>query len=278
MTSSRLIESLPLYGLRLHFHGGGAVRGFAGAAWRGLLGQALTRSVCSYAAAPVCVSCPRLNACAYPRLFKSPDEERLPPFWLHRWRRKAPDWQLEVRWLGEEQNFALGGWLHALAQQDDTQHIGGQPVRLLSAHDPRKGKKLWSADKGWQALPVALPLSLQAEPPAACRVRSLSPLISKHQRDLLYGALHTRLQRLIVHYGNAEVLPRPRDPWQARVLEQRTVSAPLAKRVLQGNKWLIEIDQIDPEAWLQLQAGQEFHAGGQAGMGCGLYRIESITP
>lgn len=270
MTNSSNFHGLEAFGLDLHFVATGRGSGFSGAAWRGLMGQALFRTVCSFPA-PACATCPALGACAYPNLFKPLSEAALPPFWLHGWQRGRAGWTIGVRWLGAGNVFAVGEWLAALASGNADQLFGGSPARLEHATSPTTGV-LWRRGTGWLAMPVALALT-DGAPPPACRVRFIAPLVSKHVGDPLSGALHTRLQRLVQQHGDGTDLPRPTPPWHCRVLTQRTLRIPLARRMLAGTEWDLELRDIDADAWRMLCAGRELHAGGQAGIGCGQYDI-----
>ena len=265
-------HGLKAFGLRLQFSAVGCGSGFAGAAWRGLLGQALSGAVCTYPA-PACASCPSLGSCAYPNLFKPVDDTALPPFWLHDWRRGHDEWTVDIRWLGAGSGFAIGEWLAALSGGGAGLSFGGEPVRLKRAVAPVTGRRAWSPREGWMAVPAALALVDGTMPPPACRVRFVTPLVSKHAGDPLFGALHTRLQRLVQQHGDGADLPRPAAPWRSRVLTQKDMRIPLARRLLAGTQWDLELSGIDDDAWTMLRAGVELHAGGQTGMGCGHYEI-----
>ncbi len=269
MTTTRDFCGLDVFGLTLHFAATGHGNGFAGGAWRGLLGQALFSSVCPFPA-PACATCPALGACAYPKLFKPLPDAALPPFWLHGWQRGRAGWRVGVRWLGRHNAFAVGEWLAALASAEVA--FAGAPARLQHASLPATSGDAWRAAAGWLAIPAALALA-DGPPPRACRVRCVSPLVSKHVGDPLFGALHTRLQRLVQQHGDGAVLARPAAPWRCRVLAQKAVRIPLARRLLTGSEWDLELSAIDADAWPLLCAGVELHAGGQAGMGCGQYEI-----
>jgi hypothetical protein len=270
MTITSRWHGLDLFGLELRFSPAGRGSGFAGAAWRGLMGQSLFRAACSYPA-PACGNCPAAGSCAYPGLFKPLAEAALPPFWLHGWQHRQDGWRVQVRWLGDRR-FALGEWLAGLGNGNPDQIYDGVPVRLECAATVGTGKAAWRRDAGWLAPPAALPLTPPA-PQEVCRVRFVTPLVSKHSGDPLFGALHTRLQRLVRQHGDGTVLPRPDSPWHCRVIAQKTRHVPLARRALSGTEWDLELSQIAPAAWESLWAGAELHAGGQTGMGCGCYEI-----
>lgn len=275
MTRRSEFYGLETFGLRLRFAAAGRGSGFAGAAWRGLMGQALFRSVCSFPA-PACATCPALGACAYPKMFKSLHDAALPPFWLHGCQRGRAGWTVGVRWLGAQNAFAIGEWLAALASTEADLSFGGAPALLEGASATATTDAIWRRGTGWLTMPVALALT-DDMPPPACRVRFVSPLVSKHVGDPLFGALHTRLQRLVQQHGDGGELPRPALPWRCRVLAQKAIRIPLARRMLAGAEWDLELSEIDADAWLLLRAGVELHAGGQAGMGCGQYHILPIA-
>lgn len=251
-------HGLELFGQELRFDAPGQGPGFPGAAWRGLLGQALFDSVCPHPA-PVCASCPSAGGCPYPSLFKPLADAALTPFWLHGWQRRGRLWRVEIRWLGRDRHFAVGEWLAALARDDLNMTFGGAPVKLSppSATSPIERR----------------PLVAQAPPTRRCRVRFLTPLVSKHHGDPLFGALRTRIQRLVQQHGDGTTLSNPKRPWQCRVLGERARRIPLARRVLTGTLWELELQDIDPDAWALLCAGVELHAGGQTGLGCGHYEL-----
>lgn len=272
MTDHHVFRGLSGFGLNLHFDTEGRGSGFPGAAWRGLLGQALFRAVCAYPA-PACATCPNAAACVYPRLFKPLVDDALPPVWLHGWQRGRASWTLGLRWLGADNGFAVGEWLAALAIENVGLSFGGVPVRLVHATATGTARQAWDRDKGWLLQPAALLLSADAPPPAAIRVHFTTPLVSKHAGDPLYGALHTRLQRLVQQHGDGSDLPRLATPWQCRVLAQKDKRIPLSRRLLAGTEWDLELTRIDQAAWPLLLAGAELHAGGQTGMGCGQYEI-----
>lgn len=272
MTRRSEFFGLDGFGLSLHFAAIGRGSGFAGSAWRGLMGQALFRTVCSLPA-PACSGCPALGACAYPMVFKPLLETALPPFWLHGWRRGREGWTVGVRWLGAQNTFAVGEWLAALADGADDMRFGGSPARLEYATIPESGTAVWRSGRGWLGTLAGLVLNDGSPPPATCRVRFVSPLVSKHTGEPLFGALHTRLQRLVRQHGDGSDLPRPAQPWRCGVREHKVIRIPLARRLLAGTEWDLELRQIDADAWRMLCAGSELHAGGQTGIGCGQYEI-----
>ena len=263
-------HGLEVFGLDLHFASAARGGGYAGAAWRGLLGHALSRAVCTHPA-PVCAACPSAGACAYPALFKPTDAAALPPFWLHGWQRGRGRWRLGIRWLGP-QHYAVGEWLNALGDEDPERRFDGAPVLLERATHANGDAVAWRAGSGLSA-PAPLPLLRSETPPAACRISFLTPLVSRHGGDPLHGALHTRLQRLVRQHGDGSDLERPERPWECRVLGQKVRRIPLARRMLAGTEWELELTHIDPAAWQLLNVGSELHAGGQTGLGCGHFLI-----
>ncbi|WP_291997277.1 hypothetical protein [Candidatus Accumulibacter sp. ACC012] len=272
MTNGSRFCGLKVFGLDLHFTASGRGSGFAGAAWRGLMGQALFGAVCSFPE-PACATCPALAACAYPKLFKPLADTALPPFWLHGWQRGHAGWSVGIRWLGAGSGFAVGEWLAALSAGGTNLSFDGAPAQLEHATAPATARRAWRRGEGWVSMPVALELTNGQPPSSACRVRFVSPLVSKHVGDPLYGALHTRLQRLVQQYGDGAELPRLAQPWRCEVLAQKAKRIPLARRMLTGTEWELELNEVHPDAWPMLRAGIELHAGGQTGMGCGQYEI-----
>ena len=264
---------LSIYGLELHFNGGGQVRGFTGSAWRGLMGGVLQHAVCSYPS-PVCATCPSASTCVYPNLFKPTVDAMLPPFWLHGWHRVSKGWKVGIRWISRKHDFAVGEWLGALARAGNEFSIGDQPVRLDHAVSVITGQVLWCHKQGWHTTPEPLPLLGPYPKSKACYVRCLTPLVSKHAGNPLFGALHTRVQRLVLQHGDGGTLPRPSEPWQCRAVVHREQRLALSKRLLTGSLWLLELSEINADAWALLCAGLELHAGGQASMGCGQYEIK----
>lgn len=270
MTGTLAWHGLEVFGLDLHFSSGGPGNGFAGAAWRGLLGHALCRAVCIFSS-PACASCPSAGSCAYPALFKPVDDATLPPFWLHGWQRNGGGWHLGIRWLGQRHHI-VGEWLAALSKDSQECLFDGRPVRLELAMHPGSDIVAWRPDSG-VLREQPLPLASHDPPPQTCRVRCITPLVSKHTGDPLYGALHTRLQRLVRQHGDGSELKRLDSPWDCKVIEQKPRRIPLARRMLSGTTWELELTAIDPTAWQMLVAGSELHAGGQTGLGCGHFVI-----
>ena len=267
-------SGLQAWGLTLLFDAPGQGNGYAGTAWRGLLGQALSARVC-IRSAPACQNCPILAGCAYPTLFKPLDEKALPPFWLHGWHRPAHAahrWHVGLRWLGEHV-AEMAEWLDALAAHSGNLEFGGQPVRLIEAYDAATNKPVWQSGKGFSGRLQALPLVSDDLPPETCRVVFRSPLVSKHAGDPLFGSLQTRLQRLINLHGAKTELSRPERPWISSIVSEKHRDIPLPHRHLRGVEWQLELTEITHEAWAMLQAGRELHAGGQTSMGCGHFDI-----
>jgi hypothetical protein len=265
-------HGLEAFGLCLKFSAPGRGSGFVGAAWRGLMGQALFRQVCRFPE-PICSTCPAVSSCAYPNVFKPLNAAALPPFWLHGWQRGRAGWTVGVRWLGADHGLTVGEWLAALADEEANLSLGGQSARIDHAIALDTGKVLWRRNKGWMALPTALTLTESTPPPSACRLRFITPQVSKHTGDPLFGALHTRLQRLVQQFGDGTDLPRPAAPWRCQVVAQKERRIPLARRLLSGTEWELILTEIDADAWRLLRAGIELHAGGQTSMGCGQYEI-----
>jgi hypothetical protein len=263
---------LSIYGLQLHFRGGGPINGFAGAAWRGLMGGVLHSAVCSYPS-PVCAPCPSLGTCVYPTLFKPTVEAMLPPFWLHGWQRVTNGWVVGIRWIGRNRDYAVGEWLGALAHASNGFSIGSKSVQLDHAVSAVTGQLLWCRQQGWSAAPESMPWAKPYPASQSCRVKFFTPMVSKHAGNPLFGALQTRVQRLVLQHGDGGQLPRPERPWNCRVVEHHVHRVALSKRFLSGSLWCLDLSDIDADAWNLLSAGLELHAGGQTGLGCGHYDI-----
>jgi hypothetical protein len=183
-----------------------------------------------------------------------------------------------IRWLGRQQEYAIGEWLGALASNRHGCLLGSLPVRLDHASCAATGQPSWSCQKGWQVSPQSLRLLPKFNAPAQCRVRSLTPLVSKHEGDPFLGALHTRLQRLIQQHGDGQKLPQPTQPWHCLVENLQELRMNLSKRFLVGRLLSMVFSDMDADAWRMLNAGLELHAGGQTSMGCGQYDIEPFLP
>lgn len=268
------VFGLDLFGLNLHFNGGGQGNGFVGSAWRGLMGQALHLGVC-HLPSPLCTRCPKAAVCVYPNLFKPCDGKRLPPFWLHGWQRHRRGWTVGIRWIGTAQHYGIGQWLHALSQPSKLMMLGGQSLRLERVTS-LSGSSLWDSTRGWRTLPEAIKLCSQAPSPDRCVIRFLTPLVSKHDGDLLFAPLRTRAQRLINQYGDGRPLAYTATPWTTQVMDCKKQHIPLARRTLTGVLPVLELSALEPGAWDLLLAGSEWHAGGQTALGCGHYQIEAM--
>ena len=277
MTSTDSFYGMVAFGMQLHFDASGRVNGFTGAAWRGLVGQVLHQAVCGHPT-PVCTTCPGVSACVYANLFKPLLDSALQPFWLHGWSRQPSGWSVGIRWLGNHNEYAIGEWLGALASNNHGCLLGGLPARLDHARCAATNQLSWSCQKGWQVSPQALRLLPQRNAPSQCRVRCQTPLVSKHDGDPLFGALHTRLQRLIQQHGDGQKLPRPLQPWHCHVEMQQEQRMNLSKRFMVGRLMTMVLSDMDEDAWSMLNAGLELHAGGQTSMGCGQYVIEPFLP
>jgi len=257
-----------VYGLQLELPRPADER-FYGYPLRGLLGRALFDTVCLYADRrndKACSSCHLRHHCAYPKVFKPVETDRLPPYWVHGW--EAVGQRLRYDWYVLEAALPyLDAWLHGL-QRHWRQNQGGE----LAVWDSLTGRPLIAGRT--LLLDALMPLS----PPAvgaACQLQTLSPLISKHRGDPLYGPLRTRLQRLIQLYGDASRLDIEPQPWSCVTRLEKPVNISMTRRILQGYHYQFELSQITESARELLQWGVCLHAGGHATVGCGAYRTEA---
>lgn len=260
-------HGLKIYGLQFdipipgHHH-------FWGFHLRGILGRALFDTVCLYAGRRddrACPSCPLNTRCAYPAVFKPVDDNRLPPYWLHV--ERASENTLRYTWyILEPVRQHLEAWLSGLhrhwrrTQQTDLtlwDRVSGECV--LNQHGMTVN-----------ALKAIAPPELET---TDYRLITLSPLISKHQGDPLYGSLRTRLQRLIQLYGDDNRLLIEPQPWHCERVATETVNIKLSHRVLKGHHYQLNLSQISVAARELLQWGQCLHAGGHTTVACGAYRL-----
>jgi hypothetical protein len=108
-------------------------------------------------------------------------------------------------------------------------------------------------------------------------VEWLTPLVSKHQHeDPLWGALRTRLQRLVNAYGDGKlVAPPDTAPWRvvaARLQPQTVLQGLDSRRVIHGLRGELELAELSPLGAQLLAAGSYLHAGGEASLGFGRFR------
>lgn len=263
-------HGLAVFGVRLSWDQGPRWPAFPGNTLRGLLGQALFDNVCLFSAAPPhCADCPLNTACAYPEVFKPLQSDRLPPYWLHDWQFSAGR-QSCVLHLLQPALQHLEAWLDGINRHLAKAYRG----RLAEAVDTASASPLWQGGAMRPVRPTPLPFpQITAE---ALAWHTQTPLVSKHQGDPIYGALRTRLQRLVNAYGDGEVLPREETPWQARVITRRPFDIRLERRVITGAHLHMELRGITPASQALLGAGALLHAGGETSLGCGRYQMANI--
>ncbi len=261
-------HGLRVYGLQLECPIPSGER-FYGHHLRGVLGRALFDTVCLYARQgghdTACAGCTLQTRCAYPQAFKPVAADRLPPYWLHGWH--IVEDRLQYHWFMLEAALPhLEAWLYGLQRhwqqhQDGTLRVGnvGHDVPVFAGRTLR--------------LDALTPISPPAIPSATCHLHTITPLISKHGGDPLYGPLRTRLQRLIQLYGDGTLLPIEQQPWVCSTVTQQPVTLNLPGRVWRGHHYRLHLSHITESARSLLQWGQYLHAGGHATAGCGAFRL-----
>lgn len=261
-------HGLRVYGLQLELPAPHRTA-FLGHHLRGLLGRVLFDTVCLYAGQKddrACGQCPLRERCAYPLAFKPLEPDRLAPYWLHRWHRRGAN--VRFTWHVLEQAIPhLEAWLFGL--QRHLSHQGS-----LAIVDAATGAPVSS--HGVIRLDALHALSPPETSSRSCRFQALSPLASKHQGDPLHGALRTRLQRLIQHYGDGSRLAIEEQPWECETESELAVDIVLERRVLRGQLYRLNLQRITEPAWEMLRWGQCLHAGGHTSVGCGAYALETM--
>ena len=270
---------------------------FIGSAWRGMFGNILSKAVCNYNA-PVCFNCPSAGSCSYPTLFKPLNNKLLSPFWLHRFythnnnNSNSCDYDVEVCWIGQH-SYEISYWLEALAKfthkepyhlsisknyNSDRIYFKNANNKVDNQKDNNKYLLSWDYHKKWVRLPEIINLTNilnKKNYKPECKIKFITPLVSKHSDDIFTGALITRLQRLILQFGDKQLLPRE-DFWKiAEIIEHKQYKIKLSKRTLIANDVVLSLKEITHLGWEILQMGQILHAGGQTIMGCGAYKIIS---
>lgn len=126
--------------------------------------------------------------------------------------------------------------------------------------------------------------SLQPRLPDGKRltVEWLTPVVTKRQdEDPLWGALRSRLQRLVNAYGDGKpVAPPGAAPWRvvaARLQPQTVVQGLDSRRVIHGLRGELELADLTPLGAQLLAAGSYLHAGGEVTLGFGRYRWRRET-
>lgn len=254
------------------------LRGYYGGWLRGVLGHALFRGNCVYPE-PRCAECALRGGCPYPQVFKphllpGPDD-RLPPYLLHHWNPLPTGLRFSLLLLNPALGYAEN-WLRQLDRFLPDLEIGGQcGARLSEVRDLASSQVAFRAG---QFVPGARLDPLQPPLPAGERltVRLLTPLVSKHQHaDPLWGALRTRLQRLVNAYGDGRpVVPPETAPWRlvaARLQPHTVVQGLDSRRGIRGVRGELELADLTPAGARLLAAGSILHAGGEATLGFGRY-------
>ncbi|MDD5037019.1 MAG: hypothetical protein PHE55_20015 [Methylococcaceae bacterium] len=245
---------------------------FLGHHLRGLLGRALFETVCLYAGQKddrACAQCPLQARCAYPLVFKPVEPDRLAPYWLHYWQLRGP--YVRCTWhVLEQAHTHLEAWLFGL--QRHWPHLRQEPLTIL---DVATGAPVLSDGViRLDALHALAPPEMSSQ---SYRLQTLTPLVSKHRGDPLYGALRTRLQRLIQHYGDGARLIIEEQPWKCEMESELAVDVVLDRRALQGHLYRMNLRGISEPARELLQWGRCLHAGGHTSVGCGAYTLETIS-
>lgn len=277
-------HGLRVYGLDCTLHSPQPLnlRGYYGGMLRGVLGHTLFRGNCVYPE-PRCAECALQSGCPYPQVFKPhllPDaDDRLPPYLVHRWQPLPTGIRFSLLLLNPALGFAEN-WLRQINRFLPELEIGGQRgVRLHEVRDLASDQPVFRAGRfllGAQLNPLqpALPKD------EALTVHLLTPLVSKHQHtDPLWGALRTRLQRLVNAYGDGQPLaPLEAAPWRitaARLHLQAIVQGLDSRRRVHGLRGELELADLTPLGATLLAAGSYLHAGGEATLGFGRYRWQA---
>lgn len=258
------------------------LRGYYGGWLRGVLGHALFRGNCVYPK-PRCAECALCGGCPYPQVFKphllpGPDD-RLPPYLLHHWNPLPAGLRFSLLLLNPALGYAEN-WLRQLDRCLPDLEIGGQRgARLSEVRDLTSSQVVFHTG---HFVPGTRLNPLQPLLPAGERlvVHLLTPLVSKHQHaDPLWGALRTRLQRLVNAYGDGQpVVPPETAPWRlvaARLQPHTVVQGLDSRRGIRGVRGALELADLTPLGAQLLAAGCFLHAGGEATLGFGRYAWES---
>lgn len=274
-------HGLRIYGLDCALHSPRPLilHGYSGGVLRGVLGHALFRGNCVYPE-PRCAECALRGGCPYPQVFKPhllPDQnDRLPPYLLHRWQPLPQGVLFSLLLLNPALGFAEN-WLRQMDRFLPDFDVGGQHgVRLQEVRDLASGLVIFRAGR---FVPGARLNPLQPALPTGAQltVQWLTPLVSKHQHDdPLFGALRTRLQRLVNAYGDGEPVTPPDapPPWRlmaTRLQPQTIVQGLDSRRRITGLGGELELTELTPLGAQWLAAGSLLHAGGEATLGFGRY-------
>lgn len=299
---------------------------YLGSAWRGAFGHALRRSVC-VTRLPACDPCTLLRSCPYPFLFESrtpPDATKLTryprtpgPFVLepadrHFDTRSGP-LNLGVTLFGSANNH-LPYFVHAL-DRAGRHGLTAKRVELAMVDVQAESQGRHAGDDigdaterdGWTTIfepggplsPVPARPPVVPAPPAAVRIRLLSPLRIKRHGHLVgvegfdfrafMGGLLRRISLLTYFFGDtpletdfagllgrAESIPAlGRDlHWREWTRYSSRQNAKLQMGGLVGSFELARpaLDPLWPILWL----GQWTHAGKGGSMGLGRYVIEPL--
>ncbi len=284
----RLTEfhGLRIYGLDCTLHSPQPLtrRGFYGGWLRGVLGHALFRGNCVYPE-PRCPECALRGGCPYPQVFKphllpGPDDQ-LPPYLLHNWGSTPAGIRFSLLLLNPALGFAEN-WLRQMDRFLPELEIGGQlGARLGDVRDLASGQVVFRSGR---FVPGARLTPLQPPLPNGERltVEWLTPLVTKRQdEDPLWGALRTRLQRLVNVYGDGKpVAPPATTPWRltaARLQPQTVLQGLDSRRVIHGLRGELELADLTPLGAQLLATGSYLHAGGEVTLGFGRYRWRRDT-
>ena len=277
-------HGLRFYGLDCTLHSPQplSLRGYYGGLLRGILGHALFRGNCVYPE-PHCVECALRSGCPYPQVFKPhllPDaDDRLPPYLLHHWKPLPTGLRFSLLLINPALAYAEN-WLRQLDRFLPELDFGDQKgIQLHEVRDLASGQRVFHESRfvpGAQLNP--LQPALPDDKPIT--VQLLTPLVSKHQHpDPLWGALRTRLQRLVNAYGDGQPLAPPGTaPWRvvAARLRPQTITQGLdSRRRIHGLCGELELAELTPLGAQWLAAGSLLHAGGEATLGFGRYRWQA---
>lgn len=250
-----------------------------------LLGQALFRGVCIYSQAQ-CPECALRGQCAYPQVFNPhllPNPQHLPSSWiLHDWqitsnRQKC---QFSLILLAHAVRYAET-WIIHLAQYIKELEIEDSGTGWLEQVRDLATKKVLFASGYFIPRATLSPIHFAPITGNNIFVQFLTPFVSQnnHQETFL-SSLHTRLQKLINHYGNGKYLPLKTNLWHVNQIHLHdTVSPPGIENPcpIHGQLGTIEVTQVTPEGAKWLAVGQYLHVGKNTNLGYGHFLTKEIN-
>ncbi len=308
------VPRLPLARYRLLFEleSPELFRGFAGSAWRGVLGHALKRLVC-VTRERKCSECLLYRSCVYTYIFETPPDVH--PGKLTRYPAVPHPFVLSVPWkmpagttrytlgltlFGRAARY-LAYMIHAL-RSAAAGSLRGQPAMELTGVEqetaPGSGEWKTILERGSRRL-LALPAVVPAVPPAprTFEIEFLTPLRLRHRESYVaperftFGDLFANLLRRIsllswfhtdipletdfrglVEAARQVRLAHSELSWQDWT---RYSSRQRTKMLMGGLMGRLRLEGDLEPFWPYLWLGQWTHAGKATGMGLGLYRIQA---